>query len=493
MITYLLFIVLQEDLPPLMNLAGAVIAGLPGANITDPIPFKFDNTSVTISFQFDGDIGAVINIPKSYFDAVSQREPVDSSEFTESVIFKGSVEVWEQLKTPGMKSMNPPLSIKSSDIRILERSFGEAWRNVRRMVISPSAAEMNPRCIEFWMPISHVQVNREDLSRQVLLKWSDTTQERSDKTDGNYNTLYSHLYDPSSPNIGMSLHFGSEQRAEEFEKVVLDINFKPVFSWSEPLSSGRIYDVVDANTDHKQYKAVVLFQKKLPWRYIEVNYLYRNTDFDYSRSAQSVRFPAASYTDYISSHVEQLFAADHIVAFSHCDKRNATLLIEFNDASVPQAFLSALAPMHDLVYSRRILSLSTKSKTPFGKKSSKGYAELHLWRRTNSLQLAARWDDSVANKWFTMALPRGCAEPTKDNSVNIPKQAYARGTCLDMLHIAARHPKDSAANREGAIVIAFQRADGKYHLPHSFCATMLTNLVDREEFMDILSGGGRSS
>ncbi|KAJ5225670.1 hypothetical protein N7468_006895 [Penicillium chermesinum] len=451
----------QGDLPPLINLSNAILTGFPGTQASDPIPFKFDSMSVSISFQFDGDLGALINIPKSYFDAVKQREPIDSPEFTESVVFKGSVEVWERLKAPGMKPMNSPQIIKSGEVRILEKSFAEAWQNTRRVVISPSAAETSPRCIEFWMPLSRVQIHREDMSRQVLMKWSDTTQERSDKTDGSYNTLYSHMYDSSAPNIGMSLHFGSQKGAEDFEKAVLDINFKPVFSWSEPLSAGRIYDVVDANTDHKQYKAVTILQKKTSWRYIEVCYLYRNADFDYSNSSQSVRFPAASYTDYISTHVEQLFPADHEVGFSHCDKRNATVLIEFNDSSVPQAFLSALAPTHDLIYSRRIVSLTTKSKSPFGKKSNKGYAEIQLWRRTKSLQLAARWDDSVANKWITMALPPGCAEASKDNTVNIPKQPFARGTCLDMLHITAKHPKDSAAGREGAVTIAFQRADGK--------------------------------
>lgn len=488
-----IFLVESYDLPPLINLANATMAGFPGAQTSDPVPFKFESTSVSVSFQFDGDIAALITIPKLYFDAVKQREPLDSPEFTESVVYKGSVESWERLKTSGMQPMNPPQIIKSGEVRILERSFGESWHNTRRVVISPSAAEMNPRCIEFWMPLSHVQVNREEMSRQVLLRWSDTTQERSDQTDGNYNTLYSHVHDPSKPNIAMSLQFGTQQGAEDFEKAVLDINSNPVFSWSEPLSSGRIYDVVDTNVGRKQYKAVTVFQSKASWRFIEVYYLYRNADFDYSTSAQSIRFPAASYTEYISTHVEQLFAADHEVTFSHCDKRNATLLIEFNDSSVPQAFLSALSPMHDLVYSRRIPSLSTKSKTPFGKKSSKGYAEIQLWRRTNSLQLAARWDDSVSDKWFTMSLPIGCAEASKDNTVNIPKQPYARGTCLDMLHIAARQPKESSSNREGAITIAFQRADGKSRFCTAFLTPSSRYLIDRNEFMNLLAGGRRLS
>jgi hypothetical protein len=80
-----------------------------------------------------------------------------------------------------MKPTNPPISLKSCEVRILEQSFGETWRSIRRVVITPSVAERTPRCIEFFMPLSKVQINREDESRQLLLKWSDSRQERLDK------------------------------------------------------------------------------------------------------------------------------------------------------------------------------------------------------------------------------------------------------------------------------------------------------------------------
>lgn len=208
--------------------------------------------SIPISFQFEADLGNFINIPKAYFDAVSQREPIDSKEFTESVIFKNSVEMVEQLKPPNMKPMNPPVTANSCEVRILERSYGQAWRSTRRMVISSSAAEKIPQCTEFFMPLSRVQISREDVSRQVLLKWSDTCQERSDKTDGSYNTLHSYVYDDSAPNIGIAIRFRSQQAAEDCEKAILELNFRPDFAWSQPSSCGRIYDVVDAGADQKQ-------------------------------------------------------------------------------------------------------------------------------------------------------------------------------------------------------------------------------------------------
>lgn len=286
-------IVILEDLVSLMELSNAAPSGIPESRISEPIPFKFGNTSVSISFQFEADLSHFISIPKTYFDAISPREPIDSKEFTESVVFKSAVEQFEQLKTPNMIPMNPPVIAKSCEIRILERSFGEAWRSTRRIVISPCAAEKTPQCIEFFIPLSRVQISREDVSRQALLKWSDTCQQRSGKTDVNHTTLHSYVYDDGAPNVGVALHFRTQQAAEDFEKAILELNFSPDFAWSQPSSSGRVYDVIDTGTERKQYKAVVLFQNYSSWRYSDVYYLYRDTDYAYDHSSLSVRFPRA--------------------------------------------------------------------------------------------------------------------------------------------------------------------------------------------------------
>ncbi|KAJ5646581.1 hypothetical protein N7490_002953 [Penicillium lividum] len=365
-----------DDLPQLINLANANMTGFPGARISEPVPFMFDNTSVSVSFQFEADLGQFINIPRTYFDAVWRREPIDSKEFIENVIFKGSVEIFENLKTPNMKSMNPPMIIRSCNVRILERSF----------------AQRNPQCIELFMPLSRVQINREVLSH------------------GNYNILHSYVYDDSAPNIRVGLHFSTQQGAEDFERAILEINFKPDFSWSEPSSSGRICDVIDTGTQHKQYKAAVTFQNKSSWRYSDIYYLYRYTDYAYQHSSLSVQFPHASYTDYISSHVNQLFVANKPAIFSHCEKKTGPATIAFNSDTVARAFMSGLSPLYELSYSRRIQSLSTESKVLGGKKSGNGGAELQLWRRGNSTQLAIRWDDGVPDKWPTMSLQRRILE-----------------------------------------------------------------------------------
>ncbi|KAJ6138915.1 hypothetical protein N7471_005401 [Penicillium samsonianum] len=462
-----------DDLSPLVQLSNATLTGFPGSRVSEPVPFKFDDMSVSISFQFDGDLAQFINIPKAYFDAVWQREPVDATEFTESVIFKTSVDMFEQLNTPTMKSMNPPVVVKSCEVRILERSFGEAWRSIRRMVITSSAAEKSPRTMELFMPLSGVQINRGDRSRQVVLQWSDTCQARSDKTDVNYNTLHSYVYDDTAPNIGVGLQFHSHQEAEDFEKSVLEMNFRPEFSWSQPSSSGLIYNVVDAGTEHKQYKAVLVFRTRGSWRYSDLYYIYRDADYEYDHSSFSIHFPRIYCTDYISTHVDQLYHPEIPVTFSHCDKKTSQTTIEFGNDLVARSFLSSLSPLYELLYSRRIQSLSTKTNSLFGfQMSGKRSADIQLWRRGTAFQLAARWDDSVPDKWLTMTVPSEFIDFSKDNTrLTLPRLPYLRGMTLDMMNVMARSPKNSnAKNKEGAMSISFQTSE------------------DRDEFLAVLQG-----
>ncbi|CAI7656315.1 unnamed protein product [Penicillium glandicola] len=462
-----------DDLPPLVQLSNAALTGFPGARISEPVPFKFENMSVSMSFQFDGDLGQFINIPRAYFDAVWPREPVDATEFTESVIFKTSVDMFEQLNTPTMKSMNPPVVVKSCEVRILERSFGEAWRSIRRMVISSSVAEKSPRTMELFIPLSVVQINRGNTSRQVLLQWSDTCQARSDKTDGNYNTLHSYVYDDTAPNIGVGLQFCSHQEAEDFEKAVLEMNFRREFSWSQPSGSGLVYNVLDAGTEHKQYKAVLVFRTRASWRYSDLYYIYRDADYIYDHSSFSIHFPRIYGTDYISTHVDQLYHPESPVTFSHCDKKTSHTTIDFGNDLVARSFLSSLSPLYELLYSRRIQSLSAKSNSLFGfQKSSKRSADIQLWRRGTAFQLAARWDDSVPDKWLTMTIPSEFIDSSKENTrVTLPRLPYLRGMILDMMNVMARSPKNpSTKNKEGAMSISFETSQ------------------DRDEFLAVLQG-----
>jgi hypothetical protein len=380
--------------------------------------------------------------------------------------------MFEQLRTP-KKPINPPISLKSCEVRILERCFDEAWRSIRRIVMTPSIAERNPRCIEFFMPPSKVQINREDESCEILLKWSDTCQERSDKTDGNYNTLHSYVYDGNAPNIGVGLYFRTKKGAEDFEKAVHELNFPSGFSWSQPSYSGRIYDVVDTGAEHKQHKAIALSQERSYWRYSNVYYLYRDTDFTYDHRSLDIRFPQISFTDYTSTNVDQLYRADAAVGFSHCEKKLGSTVIEFINDSASRSFISVLSSLYDLVYARRIPSLSTKSIFPFGRlgKSGKGAADLQRWRRGNRYQLAARWDDSVSGRWLTMVLPLFFIQSSRNSTrISLRKLPYTRGSSLDMLNILAQNCKGGdVENQEGAISLVFRDPKGEFENILRYC------------------------
>ncbi|THC95419.1 hypothetical protein EYZ11_005106 [Aspergillus tanneri] len=451
------------------DLSHASLSGFPGAKISEPIVFKFGSKAISISFQYAADLMQFINIPKAYFDAVWQREPIDSDQFSETILFRSSLESFEQLKAPTMKPMNPPMVHGSCEVRILERSFGEAWRSMRRMVISSSAAERIPRCMELFMPMSRVQVCREEDSRQVLVKWSDTRQERSTKTDGNYHTLFSYVYDDSCPNIGMSMHFGTQQQAEIFENAILNLSSNPIFSWTQTSSAGQVYDVEDAALDQKQYKAVLLLHTRLSWRYCNLYYLYRDTDFIYEDSSLRIRFPHVFYTDYISSHVDKLYQADSPVFFSHYEKRIGNFTVDFNHAAVMRGFMSSLASSYELVFSRRAVSLATKGKTIFGsKKSTKGDAEVQVWRKGNTVRLASRWQDHIPDKWLTMSISSGLLSLSADGTrVDFPPVNYSRGMVLNMASIMAGAPRDpNMARKHRTITITFPTANGE----HSRCS-----------------------
>ncbi|CAG8197792.1 unnamed protein product [Penicillium olsonii] len=453
-----------EDLPAFIQLANSALAGFPGSRALEPIPFKFEEMSVAISFQFEADLSHCINISKTYFDAVAQREPVNSAEFTETVIFKSSVEVFEQLNTPTMKSMNPTVMLNSCEVRILERSYGEVWRNTRRMVISSSAAEKAPKTIEFFMPLSGTLIKRDDLSRQVLLQWSDTCQARSDKTDGNYNTLHSYVYDESAPNLGIGLQFSKQELAEEFERAVLEMGFRPCFSWSQPSSSGLVYDVVDSGIEHKQYKAILVLRNRSAWQYSDLYFIYRDTDYTYDHTTHSVCFHHIYSTDYISTHVDQLYHPEDAVTFSHCEKKTNQATIEFGNEITARPFLSSLSPLYENVYSRRVQHLSTKTSAILGfQKLGKGNVELQLWRRGTSFQLAARLAGIASDKWLTISVPSELVDTSKDKTrVVFPRTTYLRGTTLDMMNIMARAPKNpTVKNKEAALSISFYGSEGE--------------------------------
>ncbi|PLB55883.1 hypothetical protein P170DRAFT_372249 [Aspergillus steynii IBT 23096] len=459
-----------EDVAQLVQITQASIS-VPGAKISEPIILRFGAQSVSISFQYMADLMQFIGVPRAYFDAVWQREPVDSAEFSETVVFKSSLELFEQLKATTMKSMNPPMVHGSCEVRILERSFGEAWRSMRRMVISSSAAEKNPRCMEIFMPMSQVQVCREQDSRQVLIKWSDTRQERSSKTDGNYHPIFSYIYDHNNPNIGLSLHFRTQQQAEEFERVVLSLSLKPAFWWTQSGNPGQVYDVTDHNLDQKQYKAISVLHTRLSWKYINLYYLYRDADYVYEHSSLRVHFPRVFYTDYISSHVDKLYPADHPVFFSHCEKKIGNFTVVFKEEQALRGFMTSLASAYELAFSRRAVSLTTKGKSMFGtSKSSKGETEVQLWRKGSTVQFASRWKDLNNDQWLTMSVPSGVRLSSDHNRVDFPAVIYSRGAVLNMATIMAGAPKHSNKLRKtGPITVNFPTAK------------------DREEFVKILT------
>lgn len=484
---------LTRDLTP-DDLRNGPTPGIPDSgevDMTDGMPLNFGKMKITIAFASDDDRQRFMDFPRSYFNAVRRREPRQLEKATETLLFDRSIELFEQLKPTVLKPLTPRQQWRSCDLRVLETTCKEGWRTTRRLVISSSAGEKRPRCLEMFLPLSNVRISREGMGRAAIVKWSDCTHEQSDRTDGNYNRMYTYLYNENNPNIALSLLFRNSADATEFEDTVLKLSISPMFCSSTCPDSRLVYNISDAEPNPKKYKGILLTHTRLNWRYSELFYMYRDIDYIYDRLATRVRFPHLYYADYISSHVEKLYKPDPGTPpqFSHCEKRVGNVNIGFDDEQTGFRCLSALAPDHDLIFSRRALYVATKPPRRFGtKKSNKGSAEVQLWRQQkdgNRLRLAARWVDKVEDKWLTLTIGPGALLQGKENSdrASLSKGPYERGRKLDLKSLAAtdsRERKGEACRREGPVVICFE--SGR----------------DREEFVAVVEGregrvGGRSA
>ncbi|KAB8230988.1 uncharacterized protein BDW43DRAFT_302078 [Aspergillus alliaceus] len=253
---------------PICNQSGTIslqrdclYSGFSGLKISEPVLLRFDTRSVSVCFQHKSDLQYFINLPKAYFDVVWQREPMDSGQFAETIIFKSSVEKFEKLKAHTMRSMNPPIFHKSCEMRILERSY-ERHGNLFG---------------------SNGQVRAKKGQRKQMAIF----------------ILYTL----------MCMMKIAQTSDSDFEKAILSI------------SSGYVYNVVNSSENQKQYKAILLILSRLNWKYGSIYYVYRDTDYIYHHRALRVRFPRIFYTDYISSHVDRLYPVDRPVSFSHCEKK----------------------------------------------------------------------------------------------------------------------------------------------------------------------------
>lgn len=113
------------------------------------------------------DLEEFVRIPRTYFQAVKRREPQQLAEATETVIFQrldlnhaskcvhvlrytySSVKSFQQLNASTLRPLASEQEFESCDLRVLETTAKQAWKTVRRIVISSSAGEKKYWCKEF--------------------------------------------------------------------------------------------------------------------------------------------------------------------------------------------------------------------------------------------------------------------------------------------------------------------------------------------------------
>ena len=471
---------MQDDLIERPLFANPITGMTQAQGMLEGLPFKFERMSVSITFVGQNDLLRFMQIPKQYFDAVKKRDPREGANWTETLLFKSSVQVYEQLKAETMKPTAPRKMWNSCEMRILEISGKEGWRTTRRLVVTSSAAESQPWCIDFFLPLSGVRIQLDLPTSQVLMKWSDVNHEKPGLTDGSYNKVYTYVYDHNNPNIALSLQFRHAKDAAGFSDTILTLSTPPIYVTpsSEP-SPRYVYDVADTEPDPKEYKALLSHHIRNSWTFSELVYMYSNTDYQYDSSTHRLKLPSVYRTHYISTHVDRLYKPEKPPTFSYCERRSSSITTEFSTEEAAMGFLSALTKQHALVFSRRANWLTTKPSPRFGSaKSNKGSCEIQLWRSSSgqTTKLVSRWDDHVEDKWISLTVPRGAAQfghPRDSNRAVLPKCDYNRGRQIAMAGLTATNPKVSSEwRKQGPVTIAFE------------------TVKDREAFLEAMDGEG---
>lgn len=433
-----------------------------------------------------------MDIPRTYFNAVRQREPRELRHCTEHLIFRAPIEIFEQLHPSTMKSVAPPRKAWSCDLRILETTYSEGWRARRRLAISSSAKELNPWYQEFFLPLTHVQLSNETGGRQVLVKWADTTKELI-TTDGAYNSLYSYIWDPHDPNIAFSLHFRGRDDAARFEKTLLEVSLKPNLSWSGGSNRYLIYDVFDAEPNSRHYKAILIVHERMGWKWSEVCYTQPDSEVALDPTRRRIVSDQLFYAHYVSNYIKEprRSTATPPAHYDKCNKRPmADKGFEYGDERDGYSIMGALTREYQLVYACRAVWVTLKASSLFSSSRSKGRssAMVYLWRRTGSsissgdFMLSFRWESRHADRWVSLPLRRSTIDRLSSvygsDRVNLPICEFERGSRLDFGTLKAwtppvkgKHTRGGVeAGGSGPITIAFETVGGESTIKIYLCA-----------------------
>lgn len=314
-----------------------------------------------------------------------------------------------------------------------------------------------------------------DIQYAAIVKWSDCTYKKI-STDGNYNEVYSYIYKENAPNIALSLCFRNLGDVDAFEIAILRLHSTPIFSLPSTNSPTHfVHTVSDTGENAMAYRAILFIRTRSGWSYSALFYVYRDTDFQYTRATRQFRlqFHQAYYTHYVSNHFGHTFLPKEPPHFKVCEKRLCSEKsdslddgsIEFDDEVDCLRFLSSLSSGYQMIFSRQANFISTRLPSRFryfAKNSNKGPADVQLWQRGTSVRLLTRWVHGVDDKWMSMTVPpEGMDRQGGSYRAILPRVNYQRGRKVNMSKMEATDPSSRAdGKKSGPITIGFGTAIG---------------------------------
>ncbi|KAL8775660.1 MAG: hypothetical protein Q9209_000156 [Squamulea sp. 1 TL-2023] len=422
-------------------------------NNTTALHLEFPSQSAEINFLTASDFKEFRKGPQQFFNAVKERDPRPGELTVFQTVLKSYRNATAATLTAGSPgSDSAHKSFDSCELRLYEQTDDTCWKSTRRLVISSAADSKNLGSVSYWLPISNVRLQVEDMT--VTISWSDCAHLEK-RSGGNYNPYYSYVYRPDVPNQKVILIFSNGEDAQRFEDCILFLTETPPqvlligrINSATAFQETRIYSLYDQEDPDRGYHGVV-YAKKSPktYHFSQICYIYRDLDFSIqNQNAAEIELQNVRAPHYISTRHKMLSRPKDSDAPPECREVTRVfrpMQLSFSTGDDAERFLKALTGWR-LKFYRQCAKLVLIDTSHF-RKPKKTYknAGILLWEKsaleTGAItQLLIRLSEGD-RPWITARLEvtgGGLGLPT-GGVAELKSLAIQQGKDLDRKHMKA--------------------------------------------------------